>query len=521
MKRLALILALAISLIFSYSCTEDETVKKVESVSINKSNLTLTVGDSFTLKAVVKPSDADNKNISWKSSNAGVASVNTDGNVTAISVGSATITVTTDDGAKSATCEVTVKEKTYNVEGVTLDQETITLTEGETAMLTATITPENATNKAVIWSTSDETIATVSEGTITAISAGTATITVTTEDGEKTASCEVTVNEKIYNVEGVTLDQETITLTEGETATLTATITPENATNKAVIWSTSDETVATVSEGTITAISAGTATITVTTEDGAKSATCEVTVESAILKDVESVNDLTYTLNTPADEFYVSWSAVQNASDYQCWYVIEGDTYETPAEAIDNGDGTWSAKSSTAMGAATYTFYVIPIPIEGHALKNEEPSSIDIVLPNFENTFFSYRFMSDNVEEGIEYETACYDLYVKYKNIQFLKSDKTKPISDNWYIYTTTPVDNMHHLKIWYSLNYDIDEQGIKVYSSTEPGVKGVQLTPDGSIQSGKWRVYYTIPEGHKYLYIEGTSEKQYLLWTSFTIYHQ
>ena len=306
MKRLSLILALAVSLVFSYSCTEEETVKKVESVSINKSTLTLTIGDSFALKAVVKPSDADNKNISWKSSNAGVASVNTDGNVTAISVGTATITVTTEDGAKSATCEVTVKKKTYDVEGVTLDQETITLTEGETATLTATITPENATNKAVTWSTSDETVATVSEGTITAISAGTATITVTTEDGEKTASCEVTVNEKIYYVEGVTLDQESITLTEGETAMLTATITPENATNKAVTWSTSDETIATVSEGTITAISAGTATITVTTEDGAKSATCEVTVESAILKDVESVNDLTYTLNTPADEFYVS-----------------------------------------------------------------------------------------------------------------------------------------------------------------------------------------------------------------------
>jgi uncharacterized protein YjdB len=186
MKRLSLILALAVSLVVSYSCTEEETVKKVESVSINKSTLTLTIGDSFALKAVVKPSDADNKNISWKSSNAGVASVNTDGNVTAISVGTATITVTTEDGAKSATCEVTVKEKTYNVEGVTLDQETITLTEGETATLTATITPENATNKAVIWSTSDETVATVSEGTITAISAGTATITVKTYNGKYT-----------------------------------------------------------------------------------------------------------------------------------------------------------------------------------------------------------------------------------------------------------------------------------------------------------------------------------------------
>ena len=438
MKRLALILTLAVSLVFSYGCTEDETVKKVESVSINKSSLTLTVGDNFSLKAVIKPSDAENKNISWKSSNAGVASVNASGNVTAVSVGTATITVTTEDGAKTATCEVTV-------------------------------------------------------------------------------------NEKIYNVESVALDQESITLTEGETATLTATITPENATNKAVTWSSSNEAVATVLEGTITAISAGTATITVTTEDGAKTATCEVTVESAVFNDVESVsaNSITYALNTPADEFSVTWSGVENASGYQCWYVVDGDTYETPVEAIDNGDGTWSAKSSTAMGAGTYTFYVTPIPIEGHALKNEEPTSIVIVLPNFENTFFSYRFMSDNIEEGVEYEAACYDLYVKYKNIQFLKSDKTQPLNDNWYIYTTTPIEDMHHLKIWYNLSYDIDEPGINVYSSTEPGVKGVKLTPDGSIQSGKWRVYYSIPEGHKYLYIEGTSKKLYLLWTSFTIYHK
>ena len=141
MKRLALILTLAVSLVFSYGCTEDETVKKVESVSINKSSLTLTVGDNFSLKAVINPSDAENKNISWKSSNAGVASVNASGNVTAVSVGTATITVTTEDGAKTATCEVTVNEKIYNVESVALDQESITLTEGETATLTATITP--------------------------------------------------------------------------------------------------------------------------------------------------------------------------------------------------------------------------------------------------------------------------------------------------------------------------------------------------------------------------------------------
>lgn len=409
---------------------------------------------------------------------------------------------------------------TIKVESVTLDKGSITLTEGESTTLKATISPSYAENKSVKWESSDEEIATVStDGKVKAIYVGTATITVKTVDGGKSASCQVIVKEKAINVESVALDQTAVTITEGESVTLEATVSPDNATNKAVTWSSSNADVASVAEGKITAVAPGTATITVKTVDGEKSATCEVTVKAAILKDVESVSDLTATTNTHADEFYVTWTGVDNASGYKCWYVVEGDDYETPADAIDNGDGSWSAKSSTAMGAAKYTFYVVPIPIEGHGLKSEEPASVIIDLPKWENTGFSYRFMSDSIEEGVEYETACYDLTVKYKNIQFRKSDNTQPIADNWYIYTTSPVEDLHHIAIWYSLNYDNDNQSIRVYSSTEPGQKQVQLTPEAKIMSGKWKVYYKIPEGHEYIYIEGRNKSHYLLWTSFYMY--
>ena len=176
-----------------------------------------------------------------------------------------------------ASCQEPLPE-VFSVVNVTLDKTSVTLTEGDVTTLTATVSPSNATNKNVIWSSSDNTVATVSNGKVTAVKAGTATITVKTEDGNKTATCTVTVNARTYPVESVTLDKTSVTLTEGDVTTLTATVTPSNATNKNVIWSSSDNTVATVSDGKVTAVKAGTATITVKTKDGNKSATCTVTV---------------------------------------------------------------------------------------------------------------------------------------------------------------------------------------------------------------------------------------------------
>ena len=159
-----------------------------------------------------------------------------------------------------------------------MDKTSYEMTEGDEFTLTATVNPENATNKNVSWSSSNTSVANVDNGKITALKAGTATITVKTEDGNKTATCEVTVNAKVYPVTGVTLDKTSYEMTEGDEFTLTATVNPENATNKNVSWSSSNTSVATVDNGKVTALKAGTATITVKTDDGGKTATCEVSV---------------------------------------------------------------------------------------------------------------------------------------------------------------------------------------------------------------------------------------------------
>ena len=168
------------------------------------------------------------------------------------------------------------------VENITLDKTTLEMTLGDDPVtLTTTITPENATDKSLIWSSSDERVATVDEnGKVTAIGAGNATITVKTKDGEKTATCEVTVKAKVIAVTDVTLDKSSLELTEGDSEILTAIIAPDNASNKEVTWESDKTSVATVDEnGKVTAIGAGTATITVKTKDGEKTATCDLTVK--------------------------------------------------------------------------------------------------------------------------------------------------------------------------------------------------------------------------------------------------
>ena len=167
------------------------------------------------------------------------------------------------------------------VTGVSVTPTAGSVTVGQTLTLTASVAPADATNKAVTWSSSSDSIATVSdEGVVTGVAEGDATITVTTEDGGFTATCNVTVEAATVAVTGVTVSPTSDSITVGETLTLTATVAPENATNKTVTWSTSEATVATVEDGVVTGVSAGNATITVTTEDGGFTATCDVTVTS-------------------------------------------------------------------------------------------------------------------------------------------------------------------------------------------------------------------------------------------------
>ena len=185
---------------------------------------------------------------------------------------------------------LTMPAVTYNeaeegyvaVSGVYLNQVSSWLLEGETMTLTPTIYPSDATNKEVTWSSSNTSVATVSaSGVVTAISAGTATITVCTCDGNKTASRTITVYADNGSVISVGLDKHDLFLWNGDTETLTATVYPENAINKNVIWSSSNPSIASVSsDGVVTAGNQwGSTRITVQTEDGNKTDVCYVEVE--------------------------------------------------------------------------------------------------------------------------------------------------------------------------------------------------------------------------------------------------
>ena len=260
----------------------------VSGIQLSQTSAALTVGDTLTLIKTIYPSDATNQAVTWTSSAASVASVDSNGKITAKTAGSAVITCkSVSDNSVVGICNVTVKAKVQTpteikVSTITLNKTTASVTKGKTLQLTATVAPGNATNQEVKWSTSNKNVATVSpSGLVTAKSAGTAIITCTAKDGSNVkATCKITVKNPVVKVTKVTLNKTTATLAPKETLTLKATVTPTNATNKAVTWKSSNTKIATVSSsGKVTAKAAGTVTITCTAKDGSgKKATCKIIV---------------------------------------------------------------------------------------------------------------------------------------------------------------------------------------------------------------------------------------------------
>lgn len=268
----------------SYKASCTITVKKkitVKSISLNKTSKTLYIGDKYTLKATVSPSNASTSSLKWKSSDTSVAKVSSSGVVTAVGKGTATITCYTSNSCK-ATCKVTVKR--VSVTGLFLSSSSVTLEVGKSTKITANVKPANATNKKVTWATSNSKVATVtSEGKIKAVGVGTANITCTTKDGNYKKTCRVTVTkvapDPSQKVIGVKLNTSTASIKKGESYQLTAKIVPENAGNQKVKWVSSDPLVASVSStGKVTGKSVGTATISVITDDGSCKSSCRVAI---------------------------------------------------------------------------------------------------------------------------------------------------------------------------------------------------------------------------------------------------
>lgn len=261
------------------SCIVTVEAVEVSTIKINAAEQpeNLKIGDVFTLTALIEPENATDKTVRWSSDNERVAVVD-DGKVEIVGVGVANVTVTSNSNS-AASDSVTIEVKPIAVTSVILDRQTLELTVGTKETLKATVLPEDATDTNVVWTTSDEFVATVNNGVVTAVSEGKAAITATA--GDKSATCEVTVKLAYIPVNKIAIDTTSVSLSVGESATLKATVEPDNATDVSIEWSSSNDGIVSVdSNGKITAKAIGKATI--IAKAGDKTASCEVTVNAPV-----------------------------------------------------------------------------------------------------------------------------------------------------------------------------------------------------------------------------------------------
>lgn len=260
------------------------------------------------------------------------------------------------------------------VTSVTLAPETLSIEEGKTAELTATISPANATTQQHSWASENGKIAkaygkTLNTAKVTAIGVGKTTITYTI--GGKEASCEVTVTPRTISVESITLNKPQLSLVKGATETLTATVLPTTATDKTVIWESSDTAVATVKDGIVTAVAAGNATI--TAKAGEKTATCAVTVTNPSNSGSSSGGGsstpryaVTVPDKTENGSLDVSSKNAKKGSDvtitatpdkgYEVNDIVAKDANGNKLTLKDNGDGTYTFTMPASKVTVTAAF---------------------------------------------------------------------------------------------------------------------------------------------------------------------
>jgi uncharacterized protein YjdB len=264
---------------------EPDASVPVTGFTLRKEETTIAKGGTETLEFEVTPGTATNKTIIWKSNKPSIAFVDTDGKITGVSGGYASITATTVSGGFNATCTVTVSVQVESV-SISDGDKQLLLEEGETNVkLTATVLPTDATDQSLKWESSDETKVTVNDdGYVTAVAEGSATITVSSVSAPTKKATRAVKVEKpdpdAVPVSGVTLTPEKLFLDLGETGMLVAIVQPPDAARRDVTWGTDKPSVATVNGGVVTARAPGTATITVKTVQFGYAVDCIVTVRA-------------------------------------------------------------------------------------------------------------------------------------------------------------------------------------------------------------------------------------------------
>ena len=243
-------------------------------ISLAMTDLTIGVGDSYTMGVTITPADSTNKTVTWNTQNPAIATVTSDGKITGVSVGTTFITAKIASG-QIAYLNVTVKS---SVKDLALNPTEKKLVVGKSFTIKPVFTPADATNQTVAWKSSNTSVATVSsKGKVTAVKGGTAMITCVAQDGGYTATCTVTVEELVTDVR---LNHTSYKLSANQSVKLKATVTSNNASNKKVKWSSSNKKIATVSStGKVKAKKIGKCTIKAKATDGSgEYATCSIRV---------------------------------------------------------------------------------------------------------------------------------------------------------------------------------------------------------------------------------------------------
>ncbi len=278
----------------SYKITVKKKVQ-VQAIYLNYDERTRNVGTTFTLVPTMNPTNATFTDVTWISSNSKIAKVDKNGKVTALKTGTAVITCKSVDNPKvSASCIVNVTIKT---KGVKLPTKKLTIYVSQTKTLKAEVLPSNATNKKVTWTSSNKSVATVSKsGKITAKKPGKATITVKTKNGGYKATCTVTVK-RFVAVKSFKLNKTSLSINDGKSYTLKAVFSPSNASNRDVVWKSSNTDIATVSsKGVVKAVKPGTVTISCKSKETGKTLKCKVKVKKVKVKKV-LFGEKTYIVN--------------------------------------------------------------------------------------------------------------------------------------------------------------------------------------------------------------------------------
>ncbi len=378
-----------------------DDIKAVDGITLNKTELTLTEGETFNLIATITPANAADKSVTWRSSDRATATVSTEGLVTAVTPGVTTIYASSSNGL-TAECVVTVVPRgPIPVTGITLSQSELLMRVSYTTDLFAIVLPVDATDPSVTWSSDDESIVTVDQtGRVSAFAVGVTIVRATTSNG-LTAICVVTVVPEIIAVTDITLDPTELTLIEGETFTLTATITPDNATDKTVTWLSSNSSVATVSDaGVVTATGAGTAIIYASSSNGL-TATCDVTVLPLTIEVITiSLDPTELVLSEGETAGLTATITPEDATDQTVTWLSNNTDIATVEDGVVTGvkAGFATITAKSANGKAAYCAVTVnerPLTPRQLLRKGDGTTCTFIVmmgLPDSELTERGYRF---------------------------------------------------------------------------------------------------------------------------------